>query len=70
MALPAWFASTTHVPTVWKLTTPAEIEQTELADASIVNVTVFPEPPPVAVGAYVAPPTFAAAGAVDVNVIV
>ena len=43
LALPAWLASTTQVPAAVKLTTPAEIEQTEEAVASIVNVTLRPE---------------------------
>ena len=66
LPFPAWFASITHVPTVRKLTTPAEIEQTELAEASIVNETARPEVA-VAVGVYVAPATFADPGADDVN---
>ena len=53
-----------------KLTVAPEIEQTEAALGSIVNVTGSPEPPPVAVTSYVAPPTFAPDGAVDVNTIV
>ena len=50
-----------------KLTVAPEIVHTELADASIVKVTALPDPPPVAVTVYVAPPTFAALGAVEVN---
>ena len=53
-----------------KLTVAPEIEHTEAALGSIVNVTGLPEPPPVAVTLYVAPPTFALDGAVDVNMIV
>ena len=67
--LPAWFASTSHVPTAVKLTTPPAIEQTALDAASIVSATAKPEVA-VAVGVYPTPPTFALAGAVDVNVIV
>ena len=40
---PAWFAKTLQVPTVWKETTPAVIEQTADDAASIVNATVPPE---------------------------
>ena len=40
LALPAWLASTLHVPTALKLTTPPEIAQTELLVASIVKVTL------------------------------
>ena len=43
MVLPAWFASTLHVPTPVKETTPAEIEHTEEVEASMVKVTVSPE---------------------------
>ena len=69
LPFPAWFASITQVPTVRKLTTPAEIEQTELAEASIVNETASPEDA-VAAGVYDAPATFAAPGADEVNEIV
>ncbi len=50
-------------------TTPPLIEHTELAVASIVSATVRPEVA-VAVGEYVAPPTVAVVGAVDVKLIV
>jgi hypothetical protein len=53
-----------------KLTVEPEIEQTELLAASILKVTGLPDPPPVAVTAYVGPETTAELGAVDVNVIV
>ena len=59
----------TQVPTPMKETTPLLIEHTEDALASMVNATVKPDVV-VAVGVYVAPPTLAAPGAVDVNVIV
>ena len=59
----------TQVPTPMKETTPLLIEHTEDALASMVNATIKPDVE-VAVGVYVAPPTFAAPGAVDVNVIV
>jgi hypothetical protein len=42
------------------------IVQTELVEASIENVTAFPEPPPVALTLYVVP-TNAGFGADDVN---
>jgi hypothetical protein len=48
--------------------TPAEIAQKEVAVASIVNITVFPDAPPVPVGVYV-DPNAALVGAVDVKVI-
>ncbi|HLN05435.1 MAG TPA: hypothetical protein VK217_04100 [Acidimicrobiales bacterium] len=41
--MPAWLVSTLHVPTVWKLTTPPEIERTELDEASMVKATARPE---------------------------
>ena len=66
MAFPAWFASNTHDPTAWKLTTPAEIEHTDEDDASTVIAGVNPDVDD-AVGVYVAPPTVAALGAVDEN---
>jgi len=51
-----------------KLTTDPEIEQTEVAEASIVKVTVFPDAPPVAVTVYVGPPIAASEGGVEVKV--
>src|SRR3954447_1139438 len=69
LALPAWLASMTHVPTVRNDTVEPEIEHTDVAVASIVNVTGRPELA-VAVTVYVGPATTAPAGAVDVNVIV
>ena len=69
MALPAWFASMTQVPTAVNDTVEPLMEHTELAAASIINVTGRPEEA-VAVAVYVAPPTVAAAGAVEVNVMV
>ena len=51
-------------------TVAPEIEQTELAVASIVNVTGRPDGEAVAVTVYVAPPTEADSGAGEVNVIV
>ena len=49
LALPAWLASTTHVPTPVKETVDSLIEQTELAVESMVKVTGLPDAPPVAV---------------------
>jgi hypothetical protein len=46
---PAWLASTVHVPMPTKLTVAPEIVQTELLAGSTVNVTGFPDGPPVAV---------------------
>ena len=43
LALPAWLASMTQVPAAWKLTTPAEIEQTPVLVVSTVRATVRPE---------------------------
>ena len=43
MALPAWLALITHVPAPMNDTVEPATEQTELADASIVNVTASPE---------------------------
>jgi len=37
------------VPVALKLTTDPEIEHTEVAEVSIVKVTGFPDPPPLAV---------------------
>ena len=63
--LPAWLASITHVPVALKVTTPAEIEHTDVAVASIVSDAASPDVA-VAVAGYVVP-TFAVVGAVDVN---
>ena len=60
---------TTQVPEDWKETTPALIEHTEEADASIVKVTGRLEVA-VAAGVYVAPATAAATGAEVVKEIV
>src|SRR5436189_1150 len=55
-ALPSWFASITHRPGRPKVTVASEIEQAEpVEEASTPNVTGFPEPPPVAVTAYLTP---------------
>jgi hypothetical protein len=54
------------VPTPTKFT--VEPETVHTVRVELPNVTVFPDPPPVAVTAYV-PPNAAATGAVDVNVI-
>ena len=59
----------TQVPAPMKDTTPLLIEHTEAALASMVNVTVKPEVA-AAVAVYVAPPTLAAPGTVEVNVTV
>ena len=69
MVLPAWLALITQVPAPVNDTVEPEIEQTDAALASIVNVTARPEVA-VAVTVYVGPPTAAKAGAVEVNVIV
>ena len=58
-----------QVPTAVKLTVDPATEQTAAALGSIENVTGLPDPPPVAVTSYVAPPTFAPDGAVDVSTI-
>ena len=48
-ALPAWLASMTQLPGWPKVTAEPEIEHAELVeDGSMVKVTGFPEPPPVA----------------------
>ena len=67
--MPAWLALITQVPTPVKLTVEPAIEQTALAAASMVNAGASPDVA-VAVTAYVAPATTAAAGAVDVKLIV
>src|SRR3954462_15181617 len=69
LALPAWLASITHVPAPVNERVAPEIEHTADATGSIVKLTVSPE---VAVAAtvYVAPPTVALAGAVDVTLMV
>ncbi len=59
----------THVPAPLKETTPLLIEHTEAALASMVNAAVKPDVA-LAVAVYVAPPTLAAPGAVEVNVTV
>ena len=43
LALPPWLALITHVPGVRKETAPPLIEQTEEAEASMVNVTARPD---------------------------
>ena len=47
--LPAWLALIVHVPTARNETTARLIEHTALAAASIVKMTGWPDPPPVAV---------------------
>ena len=59
-----------QVPTPVKLTTPLEMAHTVELDESIVMSTGLPEAPPVAIGVYVAPPTVALLGALEVNVMV
>ena len=49
MPSPAWLASILHVPAVVKETVAVEIEQTEVAELSIVKMTGLPDAPPVAV---------------------
>src|SRR2546423_15485583 len=66
LALPAWLASMTQVPTVVKLTVEPEMEQNEVALASMVKATARPELD-AAVTMEVEPPTFAPAGAVVVE---
>ena len=67
--MPAWSALTTQLPTPWNVTLPPATEQTLLDAAAMLKLTVRPD---VAVAAtvYAAPPTVAAAGAVDVKLIV
>jgi len=58
-----------HVPGPVKDTVPPLIEQAPaVLEESTLNVTGFPDPPPVAVGVYV-PPTAAGLGGLEVNVI-
>ena len=53
LSLPAWLASMTQLPGWPKVTRDPEIEQAELVeDGSMLKVTGFPEPPPVAVTLY------------------
>ena len=50
LSLPAWLASMTQLPGWPKVTGEPEMEHAELVeDESMVKVTGFPEPPPVAV---------------------
>ena len=65
---PAWFASTRHVPAAVNVTTAPYSVQPVLVLSSV-NVTGLPEPPPVAVTVYVAPPAVAGDGGVEVKVI-
>ena len=67
-ALPGWLASITHVPAVVKLTTDPEIEHTDVAEGSIVNITGSPEEADAAT-VYV-PPGAAFVGGFEVKVIV
>jgi hypothetical protein len=67
---PAWLATIVHVPAPMKLTVEPEIVQTEPLPGSIVNVTGFPDGPPVATTLYVGSPTAEELGGEDVNVIV
>src|ERR1700693_6413379 len=68
LALPAWWALTMHVPAPTKVKTeplvPPEVQTP--ADPEL-NVTVSPEVA-VAAAVYVAPPTVAPPGAVEVKV--
>ncbi len=50
LALPAWLASTTQVPTAVKEMAPAEMEQPAVLDGSMLKITDFPDAPPMAVG--------------------
>ena len=51
--MPAWLASMTQLPGWPKVTRDPEIEQAEFVEeGSMLNVTGFPEPPPVAVTLY------------------
>jgi hypothetical protein len=69
LALPAWLASRTQEPVLWKLTTPAVMVQMPLLEASTLMVTAKFEVA-VAAGVYVGPPTKAPVGAGEVKVIV
>jgi hypothetical protein len=60
--------SITQLPAALKVTTPPEIEHTDVLEESIVIATASPELA-VAAGVYV-PPTFAGLGGVEVTVIV
>ena len=49
LSLPSWLAPMTQLPGCPKVTRDPEIEQAELLEEeSMVKVTGFPEPPPVA----------------------
>ena len=67
--MPAWFALTTQEPTLWNVTVLPAIAQTLLEPAAMLKLTGRPDVA-VAVTVYDAPPTVAAAGAVDVKLIV
>ena len=67
--MPAWFALTTQLPTLWKVTVLPAIAQTLLESAAMLKLTGRPDVA-VAVTVYDAPPTVAAAGAVEVKLIV
>ena len=67
MALPAWLASMTQVPTATKVTVAPEMLQLPLAEGSIVKVTGLPLAPPLAVGMKV-PPMTAGLGGAEVKV--
>src|SRR5512146_74166 len=66
---PAWLASMTQVPAPMNETVDPAIEHTDVAAASIVNVTVRLEVA-VALTSYVGPAFFALAGGVEVKLIV
>ncbi len=68
-ALPTWLALITQVPAPMKLTLLPAIEHTPLALASMVKATGSPDVA-VPVTVYAAPATTAAAGAVEVKLIV
>jgi hypothetical protein len=67
LALPAWLASIVQVPAPVKLTVAPEIVHTAWAAGAIVNTTGLPDPPPAAVTVYVEPPTVALLGGVEVS---
>jgi hypothetical protein len=50
LSLPAWLASMTQLPGWPKVTVEPEMEHAELVE--VLNVTGFPEPPPVATKSY------------------
>jgi hypothetical protein len=68
LASPTWFALIVQVPAAPKVTVEPLTVHTEVV--ALANVTGDVDAPPVAATVYVAPPTTAFAGAVEVKVIV